>query len=158
MKKTLKVLLVLIIFLTSLFCFAGCGKKKTAKTADEFYSIMTEKKFVIKDSKSEYSSHNEIVRSYVAAPSDLSYQIEFLELDSDASAKNMFASNQRIFQDTSSSNKAESSVSVSNYAKYTLESNGKYKVISRIDNTLVYVDAEIKYKDDVNKLLDELGY
>ena len=119
---------------------------------------MTEKKFVIKDSKSEYSSHNEIVRSYVAAPSDLSYQIEFLELDSDASAKNMFASNQRIFQDTSSSNKAESSVSVSNYAKYTLESNGKYKVISRIDNTLVYVDAEIKYKDDVNKLLDELGY
>ena len=118
---------------------------------------MTEKKFVIKDSKSQYLSHNEIIRSYVAAPSDLSYQIEFLELDSDSSAKNMFASNQRIFQDTSST-KVETNVSISNYSKYTLEVNGKYKVISRIDKTLVYVDADIKYKDDVNKLLDELGY
>ena len=157
MKKTLKILLVIIICLTSLFCLAGCGKKKTAKTADEFYTIMTEKKFVIKDSKSQYLSHNEIIRSYVAAPSDLSYQIEFLELDSDSSAKNMFASNQRIFQDTSST-KVETNVSISNYSKYTLEVNGKYKVISRIDKTLVYVDADIKYKDDVNKLLDELGY
>ena len=157
MKKTLKILLVIIICLTSLFCLAGCGKKKTAKTADEFYTIMTEKKFVIKDSKSQYLSHNEIIRSYVAAPSDLSYQIEFLELDSDSSAKNMFASNQRIFQDTSST-KVETNVSISNYSKYTLEADGKYKVISRIDKTLVYVDADIKYKDNVNKLLDELGY
>ncbi len=157
MKKTLKILLVITICLTSLFCLAGCGKKKTAKTADEFYTIMTEKKYVIKDSKSQYLSHNEIIRSYVAAPSDLSYQIEFLELDSDSSAKNMFASNQRIFQDTSST-KVETNVSISNYSKYTLEADGKYKVISRIDKTLVYVDADIKYKDDVNKLLDELGY
>lgn len=157
MKKTLKILLVITICLTSLFCLAGCGKKKTAKTADEFYTIMTEKKFVIKDSKSQYLSHNEIIRSYVAAPSDLSYQIEFLELDSDSSAKNMFASNQRIFQDTSST-KVETNVSISNYSKYTLEADGKYKVISRIDKTLVYVDADIKYKDNVNKLLDELGY
>ena len=157
MKKTLRVLLVFTICLTSLFCLAGCGKKKTAKTADEFYTFMTDKKFVIKDSKSEYSSHNEIVRSYVAAPSDLSYQIEFLELDSDSSAKNMFASNQRIFQDTSST-KIESSVSTSNYDKYTLEVDGKYKVISRIDKTLVYVDASVEYKDNVNKLLEELGY
>ena len=157
MKKTLKTLLIFTICLTSLFCLAGCGKKKTAKTADEFYTLMTEKKFVIKDSKSEYSSHNEIIKSYVAAPSDLSYQIEFLELDSDSSAKNMFASNQRIFQDTSS-NKIESSVSASNYDKYTIEVDGKYKVISRIDKTLVYVDSSIQYKDNVNKLLEELGY
>ena len=157
MKKTLRTLLIFAICLTSLFCLAGCGKKKTAKTADEFYTLMTEKKFVIKDSKSEYSSHNEIIRSYVAAPSDLSYQIEFLELDSDSSAKNMFASNQRIFQDTSS-NKIESSVSASNYDKYTIEVDEKYKVISRIDKTLVYVDSSIQYKDNVNKLLEELGY
>ena len=157
MKKTLRALLIITICLTSLFCLSGCGKKKTPKTADEFYNIMIEKKFVIKDSKSEYSSHNEIIRSYVAAPSDLSYQIEFLELDSDSSAKNMFASNQRIFQDTSS-NKIESSVSASNYDKYTIEVDGKYKVISRIDKTLVYVDSSIQYKDNVNKLLEELGY
>lgn len=157
MRKTLKILFIISICLTSLFCLAGCGKKKNAKTADEFYTIMTEKKFVIKDSKSQYSSHNEIIRSYVAAPSDLSYQIEFLELDSDSSAKNMFASNQRIFQDTSST-KVETSVSAANYSKYTIEVDGKYKVISRIDKTLVYVDASKDYKDDVNKLLDELGY
>ena len=107
--------------------------------------------------QNQNSSHNEIVRSYVAAPQDLSYQIEFIELDTDSSAKNMFASNQRIFQDTSSS-KVESSVSVANYSKYMVEVSGKYKVISRIDNTLVYVDADIKYKDDVNDLLKDLGY
>lgn len=157
MKKTLKVLFIIAICFTSLFCFSGCGKKKNAISADDFYSKMEKRNFVIKDSKSEYSSHNEIVRSYVAAPQDLSFQIEFIELDTESSAKNMFTSNQRIFQDTSSS-KLETSVSVANYSKYTVEVNGKYKVISRIDNTLVYVDADLKYKDNVNNLLEDLGY
>lgn len=157
MKKTLSFILLIAISLTSLFFFSGCEKKKTALTADEFYSKMEKKNFVIKDSKSEYSTHNEIIRSYVAAPADLSYQIEFIELDSDSSAKNMFSSNQRIFQDTSSP-KIESSVSKSNYTKYILEVDGKYKVISRIDKTIVYVNADIKYKDDVNTVLNDLGY
>ena len=157
MKRTLKYVLTIAICFSALFSFTGCGKKKDTISAEEFYSMMEERNFVIKDSKSEYSSHNEILQSYVAAPPDLSFQIEFLVLESDSSAKNMFASNQRIFQ-SASNEKLENSVSVANYEKYTLESNWKYKVISRIDNTLVYVDAELQYKPDVNNLLGEIGY
>jgi len=157
MKKTLKTMVVILICLTSVFCFSGCGKKKNPISADEFYKKMEDKNFMIQDSKSQYSSRNEIIRSYVAAPSDYSFQIEFLELDSETSAKNMFSTNQKIFQDSSNS-KVESSVSVSNYSKYTLEADGKYKVISRIEKTLIYVDADIQYKSNVDSLLNELGY
>ena len=56
MKKTLKGLLVIAICLTSLFCFSGCGKKKTPISADDFYKKMESRNFVIKDSKSEFFS------------------------------------------------------------------------------------------------------
>lgn len=34
----------------------------------------------------------------------------------------------------------------------------KYQVVSRIDNTVIYVDADEAYKDDVKDFLKQLGY
>ena len=36
--------------------------------------------------------------------------------------------------------------------------NGKYKYLSRIDNTLVYVDVDESYKDIVKDIMKEIGY
>ena len=45
-----------------------------------------------------------------------------------------------------------------NYSKYTLQSDNKYMVVSRIEDTVVYVKVDSKYKDQIKDLLKEIGY
>ena len=52
----------------------------------------------------------------------------------------------------------ETNVELKNYSKYTLLSSGKYMVVSRINNTVIYVNADANYKDNIKNILDELGY
>ena len=42
--------------------------------------------------------------------------------------------------------------------KYTLTTDDKYKVIFRIDSTVLYVDAPKESKNDVKKIIKKLGY
>lgn len=45
-----------------------------------------------------------------------------------------------------------------NFQKYTLSTESKYKVISRIDNTVIYLNVDDNYKEEVKNVLKELGY
>lgn len=42
--------------------------------------------------------------------------------------------------------------------KYTLSSNNKYMVVSRIANTVIFVNVGSQYKDTIQKLLKEFDY
>ena len=53
---------------------------------------------------------------------------------------------------------AETNVNGKNYSKYTLSTGNKYKVLSRIDNTVIYLDVDNSYKEEVKNILGELGY
>ena len=45
-----------------------------------------------------------------------------------------------------------------NYEKYTLVVDGKYKLLSRVENTVLYLNIDDVYKDEVKKIVDELKY
>ncbi len=45
-----------------------------------------------------------------------------------------------------------------NYDIYSLTSNGDFMYLCRIDNTLLYIDVEDIYKDEVKEIIDELDY
>lgn len=57
-----------------------------------------------------------------------------------------------------SNSSAQTNISGKNYSKYTLSSGEKYMVVSRINNTVVYLDVNSNYKDEVKTILSELGY
>ena len=62
------------------------------------------------------------------------------------------------FENSKSRSSIETNVSMKNYSKYTLLSNGKYMVISVINNTAIYVNVEESHKEEVDNILNELGY
>ena len=66
--------------------------------------------------------------------------------------------NRDMFEKSKKNISSESSVSIGNYAKYTLSSNGDYMVASQIDNTFVYAKVKEENKEKVKSLLKELGY
>ena len=57
-----------------------------------------------------------------------------------------------------SNSSVQTNINGKNYSKYTLSSDGKYMIVSRINNTVVYLDVDSSYKDEIKTILNELGY
>lgn len=160
MKKTeiIAIIVAVIIAVIMGVIIVNSNKEKTPITASDFYTTMSQKGYSLRDANSQYSSYNYIKQVYLAISKDYSYQIEFYELLDDSYATIFYNTNKSNFESSKGNAVAETNVELKNYSKYTLLVNDKYMVISRIGNTVMYVNVDNDYKDTVNSLLDELGY
>ena len=119
---------------------------------------MQPKGFVVQDATSQFSDYDYITKVYIALSSDSNYQIEFYELSDSDYATSFYNNNKSIFESSKGSGNAETHAEIANYSKYTLSSNGKFKVISRIDNTALYLNVDSSNKKAVEDILKDLGY
>ena len=159
-KTTIIIISIVGVLLIALMIglFALLGKTKNPITAEEFKNIMEQKEYITGDATAQYDEYGYVNKVYIAATKDRSYQIEFYVLEDIEYAKSFYNTNKKIFEEAKVSVSAESNVNLKNSSKYTLSSNGEYKVVSRIDNTVIYVDTEDKNRDIVKDILKELGY
>lgn len=163
MKKPLIVAIITILLI--LIIAGGIGiilnnlnKEKISITSTSFKNSMEEKGYILTDANRQFEEYDYLEQVYVAVSSDYNFQIEFYELTNNSYAKNFFNNNKAIFESSKGSAATETNLNAKNYSKYTLSSNGKYKVVSRINNTVIYADVDDTYKDTVKSILDELGY
>lgn len=156
-KNIAKTMLIISLCFSSLFLFSGCGKKE-AISAEKFRTKMENKGFTVRDVTNQFQSEASVKQGYAA--SNNKYQIEFYDLESNSSAVSMYNHNLNKFkEEVDNSNATKSNTKeMSNYARYAAIANGKYKVLSRIDNTLIYINADSNYKDEIKEILDDLGY
>lgn len=157
MKKSVIITFVIIIAIVGVI-FINLNKEKASITALDFYITMSQKGYVVQDASGQFLEYDYVKQAYIAGNNDYTYQIEFYELIDDSNAISFYNNNKSIFESSKGNTSAETSVGLKNYSKYTLSSNDKYMVVSRINNTVIYVDVEDRYKDAVKTLLDELGY
>ncbi|MCI9366125.1 MAG: hypothetical protein HFJ54_06250 [Clostridia bacterium] len=165
MKKSSKTAIIVVaivgILLIALLIgmFVGLGKTKTPITAETFKEKMEGKGYIVGDVIEQYQSYGYFKQAYIAADKDYSYQIEFYILEDDEYATAFYNTNKTIFENSkSSSGTAETNVNLKNNSKYTLSANGKYKVVSRIDNTVIFVNVDDNQRDTIKNILKELGY
>ena len=160
MKKTLIIILaiVLVLGLIGPIVFFSFNKEKDAISATTFHSSMQGKGYTVVDATSQFSSYPYVEQVYIAAPSDYSYQIEFYTLSDESYAISMYNNNKSNFEASKGNSSVGSNVSINNYAKFTLQSNGKYQVVSRIDNTLIYLNVDEAYKWEADKILADFDY
>lgn len=150
-KKIIFGLLCLVAIVT----LTGCSKK-TVLTTEDFISKSEANGYQTVDVKTQFSEYDEL-KSATLAMND-NYQVEFYVLDNETNAKSMFDTNKATFEDYKTSSNAESSVSLKNYSTYSLTTGGYYMYLSRVDNTLIYLRVEAKYKDEVKSFVKALGY
>ncbi len=155
--KKIKLLIKLFIPIFILTTITGCLNKK-AITYNEFKNKMESMNYIVQDVKDQFYNYDYINQAYIAINKENTYQIEFYELSNNNYSTSFFNKNKSIFKKSKSAISIETSVDLGNNSKYVLETDGKYKVISRIDNTVVYLDVDDKYKSTVNDLLKKLGY
>lgn len=153
MKKRLLMLLS-ITFIMAL-SLMGCGEK-TALKSDQFKTDMESKGYEVQDASGQFEGDIGVQKVYIALKD--SHQIEFYQMENDDQAAQAYEGNKATFESQKGSSSTETDVSGKNSSKYTLKSDGRYRVISRIGNTFIYVDAEEGVKSDIDNVLDELGY
>lgn len=159
MKKALIIIGIIAVVIVGIFLvlFNSLNKEKTPITADTFNTIMTEKGYVMTDTTSQFAQYGSLmIKSYAAQKSG--YQIEFYELSNEENAISMYNTNKAKFESQKANASTSATASMNNYATYALTTNGKYKYVSRIDNTLIYIDANTDYKNSIQSVVKEMGY
>ena len=151
MKKLRNIILILITFL-----LVGCGSKKEI-TSSEFKEITRDNDFYIQDVKEQFSEYDYIKEAMIAVKSG-KYQIEFYVLEDEENALAFYKYNKDVFEASKESTSLYAEVDFEHNNRYTLTTGNEYKVISRINKTVVYVNTTKENKNDVNKVLKKLGY
>ena len=152
-----KILICLLLVCGVVTIFTGCGKKKEAITKEQFIEIMEDESFDIVDATDQFSDNKEKINSVTIALNN-DYQIEFYEFTSKKIAKESLKLNRSNFIDNKGISAKESYLLIGNSGKYALTSNDTYYYVSYIDDTMVYVVTSKEFKDDISRILNELGY
>lgn len=163
MKKSVKITLIVIaiIFAIALIVVGGIlifAPNKVALSTDDFKTKLEEKGYIVEDASYQLSDSDDIKEMYIATSENGEYKLEFYVFENLDYAKMFYKVNKKASEDFIDSSYSQSSISLKNYSKYSLSSSGKYKVISRVDNTVIYLNVINEYKDEVKELLKELGY
>lgn len=156
MKKVFKKITVFAVLLCTIIVVTGCSKKVI--TAESFKNTMDSKGYNVVDVTDQFASQGTMKKGYVALQKESKYQVEFFELKTEVAAESMFDTNKKRFEDTKTKVSIETNVNGSNYSKYTLSTEDKFKVVTRVENTLLYLDVDKEYKDEVGKIIEQLGY
>ena len=155
MKKVGSLILRSLCLICILFS-TGCAKKE-AISMETFIETMESKGYSLYDVTEQFAD-TYVSKAYIAIDKNEEYQIEFYIIDNESDAKYFFDYNKTLFEEEKEGKYSETSVNLTNHNKYTLQSGSKYKTLSRIDNTVLYLNVNNAYKTTVQDLVKELGY
>ena len=152
----MKKILLYVAGVLMLFTLTGCSK--TSMTTEQVKSLASGHSYNAVDVLSQYSEVEQIKEATVIQGDNGNWQVEFYVLDTVDSAIGMYNTNVTGFDEFDTGTKAKATVNGKNYGTYSLTTTDKYRYLSRVENTLLYVDVDVKYNDEVKTFIDELGY
>ena len=152
MFKRICTIITLLLLMLSL---VACGNK-VAKTVDEFTSFMEGKNFITQNVTSTTQT-NGLATAVIVALND-NYQVEYFAFKDNESGAGVFQHNKNLFDEKAPTKTLSTELNSSNYNYYSFTSGDTYYMVSRIDNTMIYCVASKEYKDEINNIVDELGY
>ena len=148
MKKYIKIVIVLLVVLI----LTGCEDKKTALNQKQITDKLYKLEFFVDDNTKlmEDSTMRTALSAY-----NSKYQIEYYIFKDEKRAKEAFQDNKKYFDNNGKKGKEKTK---KNYSKYVQELSDTYNVLTRVDNTLLYISSNIEYKSNIKKVLKELNY
>ncbi len=151
MKRVMKFIFIFLILLS----ITGCAPKKNKLDPEAFKTAMKEEGFNVKDASSEMI-YDYIVQIYLAAGTN--YNIEYYNIRNNDFAAGFYKNNVEAIEKLNYDDEKATIDEDSNYAKYTIILDNKYKVVSRVDNTVIFINAPSRYKEDIDIILNKIGY
>lgn len=156
MKKGLKIALIIfvsiiLVLIIGLSIFMSIKGNKKPIDADRFTEITSELGY----DTSKVTTSSTVIDSYRAKKAD--YEINFYVTSNELAKKN-FDRIKLEYENNKDTSSIETSVSIENYAKYSLSTNGYYMIVTKIDNTVMFTKVSEQYKNIIKDAFDKLGY
>lgn len=131
-------------------------------TAEEFKEKMEQRGLLLTDPQEEQTeqeiNYTYMDQVYVASSEDAKYQIKFYECKDEVYAKAFYMNIKDRMEKAKKNVYTQRNVDLSNRAKYELNSSGNYMVVSRIGNTVLQANVKPEYKEEIQKILEEIQY
>lgn len=140
----------ILIFVLILTC--ACSIKHSL-TPENFQNKIEDKNFTVKDN-TEISDAEFIKKELIALKKE--YQIYYYESPTEDKAKSLYEINKSNILNNNKVKKEETNSKNFDKLEATNKNNIYYNV--RIGNTSIYVEADIKYKTEIKKILKDIGY
>lgn len=150
-----KIIVVAALCFAMVLTLCSCGSK-TAASVDDFKSKAKSLGLEIEDVDSEKDYIKSSCCALKPNVSDDNWFIGFYVAESKKDAEEMYNYNESEFSQGVSKNVV--SKSGDNYKTYHAEKDGKYLYVGYVDDTMLCAEVDLKYKDDAEKLIDDLGY
>lgn len=157
--KTLKKFTAGALIVLILFSAASCSlfKEKESITAEDFREAMEDEGLTVEDGTDQFKDVEEVEKCLLAYTED--YQIEFYVLETEDQARSGYNRNKSDFETSfGGTGSTKSQVSIANYSKFAMTTSDGYYVLSQIDNTMIFLQVDKEYKEEVNELLETIGY
>ena len=160
MKKSVvkKLIITAALCLVLALVCGACAQSKTAATPKDFIASAESLGLQTQDTTKDYEQFDHVVNSTSAGKTEgnaIVWQADFVTATEAEKAQGMFETNKNKFDEASGN---MSSTSVGNYNTYEKNGDGKFMYLCRVDNTLLYINVDEKYKDEAKKLIGTLGY
>ena len=146
----MKKIAVILLAVLGIFVLCACGDKE-AITSEKFTSYFEENGFEVYDITDEWDE--EIFAEYFVASNE-NYSVEFVVLTSEDYAEQALDGNESSYSVKTMS----SEVSSGNYRTLSFDSDGKHIMMTRVGKTVLFAEVDSKYKDEIKKHFDALGY
>lgn len=153
MKK--KIFLVLVL-MSSFLLLTGCGKK--ALTIEGFTSSFDTNKYTVDEYQNGQIDTVIDGLQRGAYVTNGAYTIDFYILENTSKAEALFKDEKATFEASKDGKTIENSIKINNYESYELTTDLMYMYTCRVDNTLLYINANVEDKDEIKSLVKSLGY
>lgn len=152
----MKKILLLIISIIMIFTLTGCTK--LALHPDDVTTIISNLGHKVEDISDKYTDYDNIVKVLKIKDIEDRWEIEYYLLKDLHSAERMYQENFELFNLFESQATFYSEVNQGNYSTYKLQTSGSYMYLSRVDNTLLYIDVNILHKNIMEEIITALAY
>jgi len=155
MKK--RIVALLLSFAMIACTLAGCSPR-TPTTIEAFTQTMEAEGFTMVDVTATTDTQGLATNVLLAINEDHRYQIELFILADNETGEGMFTYNKSYYDSEYAAKSSVTEIFTNNYNYYAFTAGGQFHVVTRIDNTLLYCDADSAYKDEIVDLIEKLGY
>ena len=149
MKKLITIVLSTII----IFSLTGCSNKQALDEASFKDSLESHNYSVTLTGEVDYE---DLKSGAIASKDDV--QISFFIFKSVNAAKQYYSDVKSNYVEEVTNNTQEHEENQDNYAKYYIYNNNFYKVVSRIDETIIIVETSPDKKEEITTVLEDINY
>lgn len=161
MKKSTKILIGILSFVVAasivVFVVFSLSSKKVPVDILKFEETTIKSGYTFGVDQELEKSNPVFKNTGFAIDEEDGYQIEFYVLGNASDANKLFDTMKTDLEalNATSISKTESRA---NYSKYSVSTEKHFRYVTRIDNTVLYANVEIKNKEEVETFIKEIGY